>query len=117
MREGETTPVSPSGFRTRFTRVPRGRRAPAGILAESPPLLGRSLHRDYGNCDAIFSLGAVFDFAVMKREEGVVAADADIGARVPFSAALAHDDLARRHGLAAENLHAEPATSRVAPVA
>src|ERR1700720_4602575 len=62
MREGETTPVSPSGFRTRFTRVPRGRRAPAGILAESPPLLGRSLHRDYGNCDAIFSLGAVFDF-------------------------------------------------------
>ena len=34
MHEGETTPVSPSEILDPFYEVPRGRRAPAGILAD-----------------------------------------------------------------------------------
>ncbi len=49
--------------------------------------------------------------AVDQREQGVVPADADVRARVPLGAALAHDDIAevRKAGLAAELLHAEGA--------
>jgi hypothetical protein len=39
-----------------------------------------------------------------------------IGARMPLGAALARDDVAGKHVLAAENLQAEPLTIRVAAV-
>src|SRR5438552_13608050 len=57
------------------------------------------------------------DATVGKREQGVILADADVVARVPFRAALAHDDVAGAHGLAAELLHAEALALAVAAVA
>src|SRR5690606_34818842 len=47
----------------------------------------------------------------------MVDADADAGARMPLRAALADDDVARNHGLAAELLDAETSASRIATVA
>src|SRR5258707_15857357 len=47
----------------------------------------------------------------------MVLGQADIGARVPLGAALARDDVAGQHLLAAENLQAEPLAVRVAAVA
>ena len=55
--------------------------------------------------------------AVDQREQRVVAAHADIGARVELGAALAHDDVAGDHDLAAELLDAEAPAVGVAPVA
>src|SRR5215472_9289839 len=55
--------------------------------------------------------------AVDGREQGVVAAHADIGAGVIGRAALAHEDVAGQHDLAAVVLHAEAAAFAVAPVA
>src|SRR5438045_8021882 len=57
------------------------------------------------------------DAAVGKREQGVILADADVVARVPFGAALAHDDVAGAHGLAAELLHTKALALTVAAVA
>src|SRR3954449_9227826 len=50
-------------------------------------------------------------------EDRVVLADPDPGAGMELRAALAHDDLAAGHGLAGEDLHAEPLGVRVAAVA
>src|SRR4051794_25557196 len=50
-------------------------------------------------------------------EQGVVAAAAQVGAGVEVGAALADDDLARIHDLAAEALHAEALRVRVTTVA
>src|SRR5206468_11943463 len=57
------------------------------------------------------------DAAVGKREKRVVLAEADIVARVPLGAALAHDDVAGANHLAAEFLHAEALALAVAAVA
>ena len=57
------------------------------------------------------------DGATGKREEGMVLAHADIGARIIFGAALAHDDVAAGDALAAELLHAETTARAVAAVA
>ena len=54
---------------------------------------------------------------VDQREQRVVAATADALAGVEVGAALADDDLARVHVLAAEALHAEPLGVGVAAVA
>ena len=43
---------------------------------------------------------------VLLREQRVIAADADVGARVETRAALANDDVAREDRLAAVNLDA-----------
>src|SRR6266404_8566057 len=51
------------------------------------------------------------------REYRVVAADADMRARVKLGAALAHDDVAGHDDLAAVFLDAEPPAAAVAPVA
>src|SRR6201999_8460 len=51
------------------------------------------------------------------RIDRVVATDARAGARLEAGAALAHDDLAARDGLAREDLHAEALGVRVAAVA
>src|SRR5690348_7418238 len=57
------------------------------------------------------------DAAVGKCKERVVLADADIAARVPLGAALAHDDVAGEDSLSAELLHAEALALTVAAVA
>src|SRR6185312_6397826 len=55
--------------------------------------------------------------AVNEGEDRVVGAEADVVARVPACAALAHDDVPRAHALAAELLDAAVLRVRVAPVA
>src|SRR6516162_7261121 len=49
-------------------------------------------------------------------EESVVLAPTDVGARLQFGAALAHDDAAAGYQLAAEDLDAEPLRVGIAPV-
>src|SRR5579871_2678055 len=60
---------------------------------------------------------AELDVTVAKREQGMVLADADILARPELGAALAHDDVSAGNRFAAENLHAESLSGRVASVA
>src|SRR4051812_45263191 len=55
-------------------------------------------------------------FAVDQCEQRVILADADVRAGVELGAALADDDGAGRHGLAAEHLHAEHLRLRIAAV-
>src|SRR5215471_17625957 len=57
------------------------------------------------------------DAAVGKRKKRVILADADVLARVPLGAALAHDDVAGEDSLSAELLHAEALALTVAAVA
>src|SRR3954470_19843400 len=57
------------------------------------------------------------DLAVGKRKQRMILAQADIVARVPLGAALAHDDIAGANGFAAELLHAEALALTVAAVA
>jgi hypothetical protein len=64
-----------------------------------------------------FSFRAVFDPTFDHGKERMVLADADVLARVPLSAALAHDNVAGETALAAEKLHAQALASRVAPIA
>ena len=59
---------------------------------------------------------AELDDAVRLGEERVVAADPDVEAGVPFGAALAHDDRARRHYLAAVTLPTQTLRVGVASV-
>ena len=90
----------------------------AGGLKLIHRLFGCSLrHRANRYEDAAFGFGAELDLAVDEREQRVVLAQADIGAGVPLGAALARDDVAGEHVLAAENLQAEALTMRVAAVA
>src|SRR5690606_21761748 len=63
------------------------------------------------------TLGGEFDRAVDGGEQGVVAAEADIVARVEGGATLTHEDVAGQHALAAELLHAEALRLGVATVA
>src|SRR4051794_21429403 len=57
------------------------------------------------------------DLPVGEREQSMVLAQADVVARVPLGAALAHNDVAGANGLAAELLHAEALAFTVAAVA
>src|SRR5947208_11856715 len=57
------------------------------------------------------------DAAVRKRKQGMILAQADVVARVPLGAALAHDDVAGEDRLSAELLHAEALALTVAAVA
>ena len=56
------------------------------------------------------------DFAVRQREQGPIAARADILARDELRAALPNDDAASGDGLAAKRFYAEPFTDAVASV-
>src|SRR5580698_3302411 len=60
---------------------------------------------------------AELHLAVTKREKRMVLAHADVCTRPELGTALAHDNVAAGNLLAAEQLHAEPLTRRVAPVA
>src|SRR5690606_5954396 len=83
----------PCRMRQGFCRVVNGR-----------PLLGRNHRHDLLVQRA---LEAELNLAVDQREQGVVLADADVGAGMEASAALAHDDRASRDLLAAKNLDAQ----------
>src|ERR1041385_6345234 len=76
--------------------------------------LALRLHRDFG---AAFRALMEADLAVYRGEDGVILAESDIAARVIFCAALAQDDIARQHILAAVALDAEAPAGAVAPVA
>src|SRR5690349_1052918 len=56
------------------------------------------------------------DLAVLEREQRVVRADADVGTRAHRGAALADQDVAGEHTLAAELLHAQAFAVRFAAV-
>ena len=62
-------------------------------------------------------LGGEFHRALNQGEQGMVAAQADVVARMPLGAALTHDDVAGQDVLAAELLYAEALGFRVATVA
>src|SRR5215213_6647153 len=57
------------------------------------------------------------DLTVGKCKKRMVLAQADVVARVPFGAALTHDDVAGARRLAAEQFHAEALAFTVAAVA
>src|SRR6185503_5220814 len=57
------------------------------------------------------------DLPIGKRKEGMILAQADVVARMPFGAALTHDAVDGAHALAAELLHAEALALTVAAVA
>src|SRR3569623_2733083 len=57
------------------------------------------------------------DAAVGEREKRVGLAEAHVGARIDAGPALAHDDVAADHFLAAELLHAEATAGRITTVA
>src|SRR5690606_16664073 len=63
------------------------------------------------------TLGGELHLAVDQREQGVVATQADAGARVELGATLADDDVAGLDGLAAVDLHAQVLRVGVAAVA
>src|SRR5947207_14281972 len=75
--------------------------------------LFRLQHRD----DASAAAGLEVDRARARGEDRVVLPDPHTVARLELGAALANDDLAARHGLPGEHLHAEALGVRVAPVA
>src|SRR5690606_18641084 len=54
--------------------------------------------------------------AISQGEQREVAAHSDVAARMELGAALAHDDVATKHGLAAELLDAQPLAVAVATV-
>src|SRR5215510_14588860 len=71
------------------------------------------LHRDRG---AAAGAGVEGHPAVRLGEQGVVLADADIGAGMELGAALADQDVARDHDLIAELLHAQALAGGIAAV-
>src|SRR5476649_796675 len=81
--------------------------------------LGRDLgwRREHVHLDLAAAPGTERDEAVGGGEEGVVATDTDILARIHLGAALADQDVARHDLLAAEALHAEAASVGIAAVA
>ena len=67
--------------------------------------------------DLAATLGAELDRTGREGEERVVAATADVGARVEVGATLTDEDLAREDNLTAEALHAEALCVGVTTVA
>src|SRR5882724_7676621 len=71
---------------------------------------------DADRATAFFALDAELHRAINQGEQGVIAAEADAGARMKLGAALANDDVAGIHGLSAVNLHPEVFGVRIAAV-
>src|SRR5215213_5005245 len=76
----------------------------------------RRLRRVYAYELAVTPLVLELHDAVDEREQRVVLAPADVLARLPLRPALAREDVAAEHALAAELLKPEPLRVRVAPV-
>src|SRR5215472_468057 len=88
--------------------------SPSSKTRDAGVRLALRLHGDEGAPAA----GAVEgDLAADRREDGVILAYAGVGAGMKLGAALAQDDVARQHDLAAEALHAQALAGAVAPVA
>ena len=73
-------------------------------------------HHIVGIFDAAFGFGVVLNATVDECEEGVILADADVMAGMPFGPALACENVAGSDALAAEQLDAKPPARRVAAV-
>src|SRR5262252_6549865 len=113
-RRGEPASRLPSWYPVWVRRFDGSRQT----SMKSTVLLGHSLrHRQNRYEHPALGFGTELDATVDQREQGMVLGQAYIGARVPLGAALACDDVAGEHVLAAENLQAEPLTVRVAAVA
>src|SRR5262249_5398266 len=78
---------------------------------------GRRRLRHHGDGGWAARRGVERDRALDEGEDGVVAAQSDIVARMELGAALAHDDVAGHDDLAAEALDAEAASLGIAAVA
>src|ERR1700743_1086273 len=76
--------------------------------------VGDGLHRDEG---AAAGGGVEGGPALGLWDQGVVLADADIGAGMELGAALADQHVAGEHELVAEALHAQPLAGGIAAVA
>src|SRR5262245_60887312 len=93
-----------------------GREAPGS--ASRPGDHSRRLRpRRLGDDVDAAALAVERDHAVGQREQGVVAADADVAAGVVARAALPHDDSAGAHRLPAVHLDAQPLRVGIAAVA
>src|SRR5687768_9793048 len=79
-------------------------------------LFGGRLARDHGDVGPAAGAGAEAHAAFDQREQGVIAAHADVPAGMPARPALADDDVAGHDALAAEFLDPEALARRVAPV-
>src|SRR5215469_11359540 len=112
---GSRHPVSPSWN-------PFGPAGSTGMPARpqyvSPGLLGRRLrHRNHENEGAVFSFGTVLHVSIDKGKQRMVDAYADVVARMPLGAALAHENVAGETALSAKQLHAQALAGRVTAVA
>src|SRR5262245_12315405 len=77
-------------------------------------VLGRGFHRHE---DPPVAFGRELDVALGERKQRVIRAHADVRAGVPARAALAHENVAGQHALAAVAFNAKPPARRVAAVA
>src|SRR6185437_14465231 len=93
------------------------RRPPSRYAQWVPALLRSGRQRSDGHMDFALRAAGELHLAIHQGKDRVVAAEADIGAGVPFGAALADEDVASEHGFAAELFDAEAPAFRVAPVA
>src|ERR1035437_40872 len=107
----------------RWTACPRGPCEPPRRGGDQP-VAERVLRRrrrglDWIDRDLVARLALVLELhdAIDEGKDRVVGAEADVTARVPPGAALAHDDAAGAHALAAELLDAAVLRVGVAPVA
>src|SRR5690606_25323874 len=98
----------------------RPREPPPKFLHRSPArrecALGGDGHGVHADPLAPLAHGLELDVAVHQRVQRVVLAHADVLARVHLGAPLAHDDVARRHQLAAVALYAQPLALAVTAV-
>src|SRR6516165_1937109 len=88
--------------------------SPSSKTRDAGVQLALRLHGDEG---APAGSAVEGDLAADRREDGVILAHAGVGAGMELGAALAQDDVARQHDLAAEALHAQALAGAVAPVA
>ena len=72
-----------------------------------PLFCRRHRHRVYPNDLSATRILFEGHVTITKREERVIGAHADIAAGMELGSALAHDDIAGNHSLAAEALHTE----------
>jgi hypothetical protein len=83
-------------------------------LGENRLFWGGCRHDAYEG--ATLALGVETHFPVDEREEGVVLAEANIGARMEFRTALTDEDVAGDNVLTAELLHAKATAGRITTV-
>src|SRR6266850_1233349 len=104
-----------------IVRIRNGRSANEKALPDRDrafQVRGSGLSRFYADRFLVpFALYPVLNLARDPRKQGVVAPHQHVGARVHHRAALAHQDLASVHLLAAVDLHAEALGMRIATVA